>query len=194
MADLHETASQTAGPYVHIGCMPNAAGIAGVYPDDLGAQMVRADTPGQHITVSGHIYDGTGAAVKDALVEVWQADADGNYPEDDTGFTGWGRTASDPDTGLWHFETIKPGPVTHGEGPAMAPHLTLWIAARGINIGLHTRMYFPEDVDSHATDPVLARIKQPLRSDTLIASPQGEAAYNFNIHLQGPEETVFFDV
>ncbi|GFE50190.1 protocatechuate 3,4-dioxygenase subunit alpha [Roseobacter cerasinus] len=192
--DLHETASQTAGPYVHIGCMPNACGITGVFAEDLGAQMLQAETPGQRIAIEGVIFDGDGAPLTDAVVEIWQADEQGRYTTRSAAFSGWGRAAADAETGRWRFETIKPGAVPCPDGTVMVPHITVWIIARGINIGLHTRMYFPEDYDMQAHDPVLARVQPTGRLHTLIAEPGPDATYNFNIYLQGPKETVFFDV
>ena len=143
---LKESPSQTAGPYVHIGCVPNFGGIEGVYPEDLGAKMITGPVKGETITIKGAVIDGTGTPLKDALVEVWQADADGIYPGNDPrgaadpNFTGWGRFAGDYDTGEWQFETVKPGAVPHPSGAMMAPHITFWVVARGINIGLQNRM------------------------------------------------------
>jgi len=198
---LKESASQTAGPYVHIGCVPNFCGIGGVYPADLGATMVRETTRGTRIAVRGAVFDGTGAPFKDAMIEIWQADADGIYPggsdprgPGDPNFTGFGRKAGDYATGEFFFETIKPGRVPFRDGRMMAPHITFWVVARGINIGLHTRMYFPEENEANAADPVLARIEHRSRVATLIARPDGEAGYRFDIHLQGDNETVFFDI
>lgn len=199
MVKRAETASQTAGPYVHIGCVPNFCGISGVYEQDLGSNIITDEMPGKRITIAGIIFDGMGSIVKDALIEVWQADSKGDYAEprptstQDQDFTGWGRRAVDPETGEWRFDTIKPGRVAHVKG-FMAPHITIWIVARGINIGLHTRLYFPEDSAAHEQDPILARIEHKDRVQTLIALPEGSDLYRFNIHLQGPQETVFFDV
>lgn len=196
---LHETPSQTAGPYVHIGCLPNFCGIDGVYPADLGRNMVTARTRGTRITVTGAIWDGTGTPLKDAMVEIWQADAQGLYPGTDPRggadpeFTGWGRAPADFETGDWRFDTIKPGPVPFAGGRMMAPHITFWIVARGINLGLQTRMYFPEEEAANAEDPVLARIEHRNRVPTLVAERTGDAAYRFDIRLQGEGETVFFD-
>lgn len=198
---LKESASQTAGPYVHIGCVPNFCGIEGVYPADLGKTMLKETTRGTRITVKGAVFDGTGAPLKDAMVEIWQADADGIYPggsdprgPGDPNFTGFGRRAGDYATGEWVFETIKPGRVPFRDGRMMAPHLTFWIVARGINVGLHTRMYFPEETEANAADPVLARIEHRSRVETLIAKPEAEGVYRFDIHLQSDDETVFFDI
>lgn len=198
LTQLKESPSQTAGPYVHIGCVPNFCDITGVYPEDLGARMVNAETKGERITVKGTIYDGTGTPLKDALVEIWQADAAGLYPGNDPrgaadpNFTGWGRQAGDYNTGEWQFDTIRPGTVPFPDGRMMAPHISLWIVARGINIGLNTRMYFP-DADNSA-DPLLTRIEHQNRVATLIAEKETDGVYRFDIYLQGEKETVFLDV
>jgi protocatechuate 3,4-dioxygenase, alpha subunit len=91
------------------------------------------------------------------------------------------------------FETIKPGRVPFPDGRLMAPHVTIWIVARGINIGLHTRMYFGDEEEANAEDPILARIEHRVRVPTLIAPRDGDT-YTFDIHLQGERETVFFDI
>ena len=115
----------------------------------------------------------------------------------DTAFRGWGRACSDFDTGVWSFETIKPGPVAGRHGIAMAPHVNLWIVARGINIGLNTRMYFDDEAQANAADPVLALVEWEVRRRTLVGKREqrdGKTVYRFDIHLQGDDETVFFDV
>lgn len=198
---LKESASQTAGPYVHIGCTPNFVGIEGVYETDLGSGPLFNDkTKGERITVRGFVIDGSGTPLKDALIEIWQADADGLYnsPSEtrgsaDPNFLGWGRTPGDMATGEFVFETIKPGKVPFKGGRWMAPHITFWVVARGINIGLQTRMYFPEEEEANAADPILGRIEHRVRVPTLIAKKDGNT-YTFNIHLQGENETVFFDI
>jgi protocatechuate 3,4-dioxygenase alpha subunit len=197
---LKESPSQTAGPYVHIGLTPNFLGIAGVYPEDLGARMVNARTRGERITVTIRIFDGLGAVLRDALVEVWQADAAGLYnsPAEtrgaaDPNFTGWGRFPTAMDSGEIVFETVKPGRVPYVDGRPMAPHLTLWIVARGINLGLHTRMYFGDEAAANAEDPLLLRVEHRERVATLIAARDGDA-YRFDVHLQGDRETVFLDI
>jgi protocatechuate 3,4-dioxygenase, alpha subunit len=197
---LKESASQTAGPYVHIGLTPNFAGISGVYKRDLGTAMVNDKTRGERIRVNIRVIDGAGSPLNDALVEIWQADAAGIYnsPSDlrgsaDPNFTGWGRLPTDMTTGECLFETIKPGRVPFFDGRKMAPHLTVWIVARGINIGLHTRMYFGDEETANAEDPVLMRIEQKERVSTLVAPRDGDI-YKFDIHLQGINETVFFDI
>lgn len=197
---LKESPSQTAGPYVHIGLTPNFADIGGVYPDDLGTAMIGDKTRGERITVTMRVIDGAGTPLKDALIEIWQADAAGLYnsPAERRGaadphFTGWGRRATDMVSGECVFETIKPGRVPFNDGRLMAPHLTVWIVARGINIGLHTRMYFGDEEAANAEDPVLARIEHKVRVPTLIAQRSGDT-YVFDIQLQGDNETVFFDI
>jgi len=198
---LKESSSQTAGPYVHIGCTPNFTGIHGVYQTDLGAgPMVNDKTRGERITIRGRVIDGTGTPLRDAMIEIWQADADGFYnsPSETRGtadpeFFGWGRCPADMTTGEFVFETIKPGRVPFNDGRLMAPHVTLWIVARGINIGLHTRMYFSDEETANAEDPILARIEHRVRVPTLIGSREGNTV-TFDIHLQGEDETVFFDI
>lgn len=196
---LKETPSQTAGPYVHIGATPNFAEITGVYPQDLGSAMVSEKTSGERITLVGQIFDGAGVVLKDAIVEIWQADAAGFYnsPAElrgsaDPHFTGWGRAPTGMEKGQFRFETIKPGRVPFNDGRLMAPHISVWIVARGINIGLHTRVYFADEDEANAQDPVLARIEMAARRKTLIAPRKGNI-YTFDVHLQGENETVFFD-
>lgn len=196
---LQESPSQTAGPYVHIGCVPNVAGITGVFPRDLGRAMVNDATKGERISVTGTVFDGTGTPLKDAMIEIWQADANGCHAHGDPrgpgdpNFTGWGRAAGDYVTGVWRFDTVRPGAVPFPDGRMMAPHISFWIVARGINIGLQTRMYFPDEPMNDA-DPWLTRIEHRNRMQTLIAKQHSSGIYTFDIHLQGPDETIFFDV
>jgi len=202
---LPETPSQTAGPYVHIGLVPRQAGFD-IFERPTGGDLLRPETLGERIRIEGRIFDGTGAPVRDAVVEVWQADTHGRYahPADtqpgprDPHFRGWGRTGTDFATGLWAFDTIKPGRAAARPGHGrMAPHVTLWIVARGINIGLATRLYFADEAAANAEDPVLRIVEQPSRRETLIAARSerdGRPVYSLDIHLQGERETVFFDV
>ncbi|TNJ48436.1 protocatechuate 3,4-dioxygenase subunit alpha [Phaeobacter sp. B1627] len=198
---LKESPSQTAGPYVHIGCTPNFSGITGVYPQDLGHEMITGEVSGTPIRITGRVLDGTGTPLRDAMIEIWQPDAAGlfNSPAEtrgraDPNFTSWGRAASDMVTGEFAFDTVKPGAVPYVDGRLQAPHVTLWIVARGINLGLHTRMYFPDEDAANAADPILTRIEHQNRVRTLIAETPGKGHYHFDIHLQGPTETVFFDI
>ena len=201
---LQETPSQTAGPYVHIGLIPHQAGFQ-IFANSLGAVMVAPETLGERIRIEGRVFDGTGAPCRDVLVELWQANAAGKYssPADmqdkplDPAFRGWGRTGTDFATGVYAFDTIKPGAVTGRHGGPMAPHVSLWLVSRGINIGLSTRMYFGDEASANAEDPVLRIIEQPARRETLVAprtERDGVAVYTFDIHLQGDRETVFFDI
>lgn len=198
---LRESASQTAGPYVHIGCVPSFAGLKGMYNGvDLGRTMVNDKTAGRRVSLRGRVIDGAGSALRDALVEIWQADHFGLYnsPSEtrgapDPNFSGWGRCATDANTGEFRFETIKPGRVPRFDGRLQAPYIHFWIAARGINLGLHTRMYFPDEIESNDEDPVILGLEHRHRAKTLIASLEN-GDYVFNIRLQGEAETVFFDV
>jgi len=199
---LKETPSQTAGPYVHIGLAPGAAGFD-IYRQELGWDIAGPNAKGERIRVEGVVIDGTGSPVKDVLLEAWQANAAGNYahPEGggdvEDGFRGWGRVITDFATGEWGFDTVKPG-VTAGRnvGP-QAPHINLWIVARGINVGLNTRAYFDDEAEANAADPVLNIIEWERRRATLIAKRterDGQIVYRFDIRLQGEDETVFFDI
>ena len=202
MVYLRETASQTAGPYVHIGLAPGAAGFD-IYDAELGQDIAGPNAKGERIRVEGLVIDGVGNPVKDVLIEVWQANASGHYahPEGggqvEDGFRGWGRVITDFETGRWGFDTIKPGAVPGRNSATQAPHLNLWIVARGINIGLNTRMYFSDEENANASDPVLARVEGQARRATLVASRSDDGSlplYRFDIRLQGDGETVFFDV
>lgn len=199
---LHESASQTAGPYVHIGLAPGAAGFD-IYKQELGHDICGPNAKGERIRVEGLVIDGMGAPIKDVLLEVWQANAEGHYahPEGggdvEDGFRGWGRIITDFETGEWGFDTVKPGPTQGRNVGTQAPHLNLWIVARGINIGLNTRMYFGDETGANAKDPVLNLIEWENRRGTLIAGRDDSGdlpTYRFEIHLQGENETVFFDV
>lgn len=192
---LVETPSQTGGPYVHIGCIPTFAGLEGVYPEDLGKRAIEDGAQGAVITITGSVYDGTGWALRDAMMESWQADAAGRFPGQegaDPKVNGFARFAADGESGEFTLRTVKPGRVAMRGGGFQAPHIALWIVARGINIGLQTRIYF-EDEDN-STDPLLARIEQRQRVQTLIAQKTGAGQYRFDIRLQGEGETVFLDM
>lgn len=197
---LKETPSQTAGPYVHIGLAPGAAGFD-IYREELGWDIAGPNAAGERIRVEGLVIDGTGAPVKDVLLEAWQANAKGVYahPESagevEQGFRGWGRVITDFATGEWGFDTVKPGATLGRNGQMQAPHINLWIVARGINVGLNTRLYF-EDEDN-SSDPVLNSIEWEHRRATLVAKrteTKTGNTYRFDIRLQGDGETVFFDI
>lgn len=188
-----ETPSQTAGPYVHIGLTPRAAGLDAA---DLGIAMARAGAAGEAVEVRGLVLDGLGEPVTDAVVEAWQPDAAGVFPGRpgaDPAVPGWGRTGCDPGTGEFALRTVKPGRVPWSDGRMQAPHLTLWIVARGIAVGLHTRLYFPDEPSNDA-DPLLARVVPPARARTLVAEREGPGRYRHVVRLQGEGETVFLDM
>ena len=198
---LDESPSQTAGPYVHIGCTPIFSGIEGVYASDPGNSMVKDTTIGERIAIKGCIYDGLGAALTDALIEIWQADAAGLYPspidggnEYDPSFNGWGRKPSGMESGEFNFETVRPGVVPYPDGRPQAPHITVWIVARGINVGLHTRLYFDDEPEANEADPILSSVEDRGRVKTLIAVTESSSVFRFDIHLQGDQETIFLDI
>ena len=203
---LKESPSQTAGPYVHIGLIPHQAGFD-IFERPFSNVLAGPDTQGERIRIEGRVLDGLGTPCRDVLVEIWQANAAGryNHPADpqhkkplDPDFRGWGRTGTDFSTGLYFFETVKPGAVIGRSGHRpMAPHVNIWLAARGINIGLNTRMYFADEPAQNGDDPVLRMIEPAIRRETLLARREerdGAAVYVFDIRLQGDGETVFFDV
>jgi protocatechuate 3,4-dioxygenase alpha subunit len=202
---LQESPSQTAGPYVHIGLIPQQAGFD-IFEKTLSNVLAGPGTEGERIRIEGRVLDGLGAPCRDILLEIWQANAAGRYnhardQQDkalDPGFRGFGRTGTDFETGVYTFDTIKPGAVVgrHGHKP-MAPHVNLWLVARGINIGLATRVYFEDEAVLNADDPVLRMIEPAIRRETLLARREerdGAAVYVFDIRLQGERETVFFDI
>ncbi len=191
---------------MHIGLIPHQAGFD-IYENNFSNNLTSEGTKGERIRIEGRVIDGGGTPVRDVLVEIWQANAAGryNHPMDrqegkeiDETFRGWGRTGGDFKTGTYTFETIKPGPVAGRAGRGvMAPHINFWIVARGINIGLNTRMYFSDEAEANANDPVLRMMQHDDRARTLIAQRSlrdGAAVYTFDIHLQGENETVFLDV
>ena len=184
MPELKESPSQTAGPYVHIGCVPTFAGLQGMYGgQDLGATMITGSPTGERITLTLHVVDAAGDPMTDAMIEVWQPGPDGTFGPTE-GFSHWGRQPTHADTGEAVFETLMPG------APAgQAPHLFLWIAARGINMALMTRVYFPDN--DNTSDPVFALAGT--RADTLVAE-KSDNGYVHTVYLQGDKETVFFDV
>jgi len=201
----HETSSQTVGPFVHIGLYPAVSGIL-ARSHTYGNQLATTHAYGQRIRLEGQIIDGNGETVRDALLEFWQADGHGRYahPADpqaksaDVGLSGFGRSVTDPDTGTWTLESIKPGAVRDLNQRPMAPHINLALFARGLNIHLHSRIYFDDEVKANALDPVLQQCVPAPRRQTLIArrkeTTQDPCVYQFDMVLQGKNETVFFDL
>jgi protocatechuate 3,4-dioxygenase, alpha subunit len=185
------TPSQTVGPFFKYGLTPD-----GKYDwnDAFTNNLVTPDTSGERIRVEGRVFDGNGNPISDALIEIWQADGLGRYthPSDPRGsnstFKGFGRcgTGTDPQNRFW-FDTIKPGKVDAEQ----APHLNVIVSMRGMLLHAFTRIYF-SDEPANATDKVLRMVPADRRG-TLIASHQGGNVYQFDIHMQGDEETVFFD-
>ena len=182
------TPFQTLGPFFDFGL---------VLPD--GAVVAQPTATGRHVTVVGTVRDGAGDALPDALIEVWQANAAGKYthPADeqatpvDPACDGFGRVATDV-LGQFEFSTVIPGRVPGPDGTLQAPHLAIGFLARGLLTRLVTRLYF-DDEPSNSEDPVLALVPAERRS-TLIARGEGANRFRFDIMLQGPDETVFFDV
>ena len=192
---LKESPSQTAGPYVHIGLTPNYTGIRGVYPGDLGKETGAEGSAA--ITLTGTVYDGAGEPVRDCLIEFTQADAQGRTKLAKVGrktgkFTGFARVPVNLKTGEFRLKTVKPGAVAAADGGLQAPHITAWVVARGVNVGLHTRIYFADEAKANATDPVLLLVPKA-RRNTLIAEKTANNRYRIDIRLQGEDETVFFD-
>jgi protocatechuate 3,4-dioxygenase alpha subunit len=185
------TPSQTVGPYFAIGL-----------PFDVGPFTVPEDTPGAfHIT--GTIYDGAGVPIPDFLLETWQADAEGRFadmhghggPSQLDGFRGFARYGLEDGDGTFDILTVKPGGVPAPPtlaGQNQAPHIDVSLFARGMLHRTVTRIYFADETEANASDPVLARVPVERRA-TLLAEPT-DGGYGFDIRFQGPDETVFFAV
>ena len=194
-----QTPSQTVGPFFAYGLTPGQYGYG--YRSLATAAIAQESTEGERIRIIGRVLDGEGQPVPDALVEIWQANAHGryNHPADDRrdnlldpDFKGFGRcgTGTRADA-CFAFETVKPGPVGDGQ----APHLNVVVMARGMLSHAFTRIYFSDEAEANASDPVLARV-EPERRDTLIAERDDAASgtvYRHDIRLQGEGESVFFD-
>jgi protocatechuate 3,4-dioxygenase, alpha subunit len=184
------TPSQTVGPY-----------FAMRLPWPEGPFVVPAGTEGA-ITIIGRLFDGAGDIIPDGLIETWQADPDGRFahPDDPRGpvpggykeFRGFGRCETSLD-GSYRIVTLKPGPMPFGDGQTEAPHIDVSVFARGMLDRSVTRVYFPDEAAANAADPVLREVPAE-RRDTLIAVPADDGLLRFDIHMQGAEETVFFDL
>jgi protocatechuate 3,4-dioxygenase alpha subunit len=187
---LELTPSQTVGPFFHDELLREARNVVAGPGVESGS-----------IRIEGRVYDGDGAPIDDAMVEIWQADAEGRYlhPADErgsrskSGFIGFGRSGTD-ESGRYWFETIKPGPVSLEADQFQAPHINVQVFARGLLDHLTTRIYFSDEA-ANSTDRVLSSVEES-RRHTLIAersSRDQHVVYNFDIILQGHNETVFFD-
>ena len=183
------TPSQTIGPFFHFSL-----------PYEKGEHLVSPEDP-DAVRIVGTIYDGEGAPVTDAMVEIWQANRAGRYahPEDrrdelplENDFTGFGRCSTDSE-GRYEFVTVKPGVVPDPEGQPQAPHILMSIFSRGLLKRLVTRIYFPDEEDANANDSVLSLVEGSAERSTLIAQ-QLDDALELDIHLQGDQQTIFFDV
>ena len=185
------TPSQTVGPYLHIG-LTNKHSVTRLASQALDGKPLR---------LKCRVLDLDNVPVNDAVIEIWQADANGryNHPADphartaDSAFRGFGRAATDQD-GTCEFETIRPGRVPGPKNTMQAPHLNVAVYARGILLQLYTRIYFAGD-PANEDDPVLALVPTD-RTETLIAHPDSHEPdlWLFDVHLRGDQETVFFDV
>lgn len=184
---LRASTSQTIGPYLRIG-------LEWMVIEDLAPQGVA----GERVKIEGRVLDADGKPVNDAAVEIWQANSHGKYasPEDsqdkplDPRFRGYGRSLTDND-GNFRFRTIKPGRVPGPDGKLQAPHVTVTIFMRGLLKQLVTRIYFPDE-PANADDPVLNLVPAERRA-SLVAKKKGDGLLEWNVILQGRNETVFFD-
>lgn len=197
MTKLRQTPSQTVGPFFAYALTPEQYGYD--FTSIAGGALVEGDVPGQRIRIEGRALDGNGDVIPDAMIEIWQADEQGRYahPADprgsNVGFKGFGRvgTGMDPQA-RFIFDTIKPGSVDGMQ----APHINIVVFMRGLLTHAYTRLYFSDEAAANARDPVLASVPAE-RRQTLIAVREDTAAgtvYRFDIRMQGPDETVFFDL
>ncbi len=186
---LRATTWQTVGPFFSIG-------LKSLYVDNLAGKGVA----GQKIEIFGRVLDADGQPIPDAILELWQANAQGKYAHpDDTqekptepAFSGFGRIPTAED-GTFRFTTIKPGQVPGPDDRLQAPHIVVSVLMRGLLRRLVTRIYFPDEPSNR--DDYALNLVEPIRRNTLIArkSPAGSAQFEWNIAMQGPDETVFFD-
>jgi protocatechuate 3,4-dioxygenase, alpha subunit len=184
---LFASGHQTVGPYLHIG-------LEWLTTRDIAGKGIK----GERVAIAGRLIDGDGNGVNDGLIEIWQANAEGKYahPEDlqkkpvEKGWRGFGRIPTDAKGGF-RFTTIKPGRVPGPGSTPQAPHLVVAVFMRGMLKHLATRIYFPDEAAANAEDPILKLVPAARRA-TLIPRKQGKAL-EWNIVLQGKNETVFFD-
>ena len=187
-APLELTPSQTIGPFFAYALTPRAYGGKELATEQVATEGVA----GERIRIEGTVYDGDGVPVGDAMLETWQADAEGRFnAAGNAGFTGFGRAETSAE-GAYFIETVRPGALPGPNGAMQAPHLTISVFARGLLIRLATRIYFDGE-PGNAGDPVLALVPQERRA-TLIAKRGADGVYRFDVRLQGEGETVFFDV
>ena len=183
-----ETPFQTAGPFLHIGCLPNSININGLYQNDLGEKPFINKDYNNFISISGSVFDGEGQPLDDVMIETWQSDENGEYLSDN----GFARFVPNNVTKKYNLTTIKPGSVQNFEGNFQSPHILFSISSRGINMNLNTRMYF--EGDNLIKDPLLSLIKKGNNDiNSLIAKKIDESSYIFDIFLQGKRETIFLD-
>jgi len=192
-----QTPSQTIGPYFAFGLTPEGYGKAGIATNIL----VNDNTQGERIRIHGQVVDGNDEPVKDALLEIWQADNSGRYrhpddkPELDSGFAGFGRRGTD-ENGMYSFVTTQPGRVRGRTAELQAPHINMIVFMRGILVHAYTRIYFSDEQEFNDSDNVLTGVDAS-RRHTLIAQRDDTrqlTRYSFDIRLQGDDETVFFDI
>jgi protocatechuate 3,4-dioxygenase alpha subunit len=172
------TPSQTIGPFFHDALL-----------DKDRSELVPPDHP-EAIKIVGTVYDGAGDPVPDAMVEIWHADRAGRY--DHENFSGFGRSDT-VDGGSFSFVTVKPGPVAGPDGEMQAPHVMVSVFARGLLKRVVTRIYFPDEGEANASDPVLSFMEDAAFRETLIARDEGDAL-RFDIRLQGENQTAFFEL
>jgi protocatechuate 3,4-dioxygenase alpha subunit len=182
------TPSQTVGPFFHDALL-----------DRDRSELISPDHP-EAIRIEGAVYDGAGEPISDAMVEIWQANGAGRYndpkddredlPRDPETFSGFGRSGTDA-SGRFSFVTVKPGPVPGPDGGMQAPHIMVSVFARGLLKRVMTRIYFPDEEEANANDPVLSSIEDPEIRRTLVAHDEGDTL-RFDIYLQGENQTAFF--
>ena len=186
---LDETPFQTAGPFLHIGCMPNKIKIDNLYESDLGEIPFKNKNDAKIISIEGSVFDGNRIALDDVMLETWQSDENGQFLRDN----GFARFIPDNLTKKFKLFTVKPGQVENLDGNNQSPHICLSISSRGLNMTLNTRIYFEDD--DLIRDPILSMIKNNMGNiDSLIAKKIQKNVYVFDVFLQGDKETVFFDL